>query len=208
MKLKLSVVSLFLLIILILFSAKVEAEKSVLEPEQVRIINSETLDSRAYILKNYFAKYNSPLQDNAQDFVNAADLYEVDWRLVAAISGVESTFGKFTPGGFNCWGWGVYGDQALGFESYKDGIYTVTKGLREGYLDKGLYDPYAMNRIYASSPHWGGKVSYFLADIDKYSKTLTNRVDTIIELKESLEQSQAKSSAKLSLAKTDLALLQ
>lgn len=154
-----------------------EAEKVQVQPEQVRSIRAKSLDPRAYILKKYLAQFNSPLEDHAQDFIDAADLYSVDWKLVPAIAGVESTFGKHTPGGteptftsYNCWGWGVYGTQALYFKSYNDGIHTVTKGLKENYIDKGYTEPYAMNRIYAASPHWGGKVTYFITDIEKFSK--------------------------------------
>ncbi len=95
----------------------------------------------------------------------------MDWKLVPAIAGVESTFGKFTPGGYNGWGWGVYGTQALYFNSWRDGIFTVSKGLKENYINNGLTDPYSMNRIYAASPVWGSKVAYFMNDIDQFSKT-------------------------------------
>lgn len=132
-------------------------------------VEAKKLDNRAKILAQYLAKFNSPLQYHAQDFVDAADAYKLDWKLVPAIAGVESTFGKHIPGGFNAWGWGVYGTQAIYFDSWKDGIYTLAKGLREGYLDKGLKDPYSMNRIYAASPHWGKNVTFFMQDLEKFA---------------------------------------
>ncbi|MDO8498378.1 MAG: hypothetical protein Q7S44_01155 [bacterium] len=138
-------------------------------------IEAKTLDRRAQILQAYLTKYNSPLQYHAQDFIDAANTYNLDWRLVAAISGVESTFGKFVPGGsgtpyssYNGWGWGVYGTQAIYFKSWREGIFTVSAGLRINYLNKGLTDPLAMNRVYAASPAWGGHVNYFLADMKKF----------------------------------------
>ncbi|MBI2314596.1 glucosaminidase domain-containing protein, partial [Candidatus Daviesbacteria bacterium] len=115
------------------------------------------------------AKFNSPLQYHAQDFVDAADAYRLDWKLIPSIAGVESTFGKHIPGGFNAWGWGVYGTQAIYFDSWRDGIFTLAKGLKEGYLDKGLKDPYAMNRVYAASPHWGKNVTFFMQDLEKFA---------------------------------------
>lgn len=143
-------------------------------PEDIKMqpkVESKRLDNRAKILRDYFAKYNSPLQYHAQDFIDAADENEIDWRLVPAIAGVESTFGKFIPTNtYNGWGWGVYGDQALGFKSWRDGIFTVSGGLKKNYIDRGLKDPYAMNRVYAASPTWGVKVSYFLNDIDRFSR--------------------------------------
>lgn len=133
-------------------------------------IAAKQLDGEAKILAQYLALHNSPLQYHAQDFIEASKKFNVDWKLVPAIAGVESTFGKFIPGGYNAWGWGVYGNQALYFSSWREAIFVVTKGLRENYLDKGLTNPYSMNRIYATSPYWGGKVSYFMADLEKFSQ--------------------------------------
>jgi len=137
-------------------------------------IEGRTLDRRAQILQSYLTKFNSPLTYQAQNFVDAADAYNLDFRLVAAIAGVESTFGKFIPGGYNAWGWGVYGNQAVYFKSWEEGIFTVSKGLRENYLNKGLNDPYAINRAYAASPVWGSKVSYFLQDMEKFQNQVNS----------------------------------
>lgn len=144
--------------------ARADEEKKVTEG-----VKAKQLDGRAEILSLYLAKYDSPLQYHAQDFVDAAQTYNLDWKLVAAIAGVESTFGKFIPGGYNGWGWGVYGNQAIFFNSWKEGIFTVSKGLRENYLDKGLTDPYSINRRYAASPTWGRKVAYFMNDLEKFA---------------------------------------
>jgi len=131
---------------------------------------AKKLDPRATILAKYLEKHNSPLQFHAQDFIDAANKYNLDWKLVAAIAGTESTFGKHIPGGYNGWGWGVYGTQALGFQSWRDGIFTVSKGLRENYVNKGYTEPYSMNRKYAASKAWGGHVTFFMNDIEKFSQ--------------------------------------
>lgn len=144
---------------------------------QEQEIETRQMDKKAQILRAYLAKYNSPLQHQAQDFIDAADTYNLDWKFVAAIAGNESTFGKFVPGGtqpgfssYNAWGWGVYGTQAIYFKSWRDGIFTVSKGLRENYFNKGLTDPYTINRVYAASPHWGKNVTFFLQDMEKFQK--------------------------------------
>ncbi|MBI2314976.1 glucosaminidase domain-containing protein [Candidatus Daviesbacteria bacterium] len=160
----------FILTLLSLSPTKiVVAEKLVEEKEVNRQVEAKRMDNRAKILAQYLAKFNSPLQYHAQDLIDAADAYRVDWKLIPSIAGVESTFGKHIPGGFNAWGWGVYGTQAIYFDSWKDGIFTLAKGLREGYLDKGLKDPYAMNRIYAASPSWGKNVTFFMQDLEKFA---------------------------------------
>lgn len=146
-----------------------EVPQPVLEQKQPEI---KELDERAKVLADYFTSYNSPFQYQAQDFIDAADAYGVDWKLVPAIAGVESTFGKESYG-FNAWGWGIYGDNTLDFKSWRDGIYTVTAGLKKGYIDKGLTDPYSMNKAYAASPAWGRKVSYFINDLEKFNSQKT-----------------------------------
>lgn len=140
-------------------------------------IERKTLDKRALVLQAYLSKFNSPLTYQAQNFVDAADENNLDWKLVASIAGVESTFGKFIPGGYNAWGWGVYGTQAIYFDSWEDGINTVSEGLRKNYFNKGLTDPYSINRVYAASPSWGAKVTYFLADLERFQNQ--NMAETV-----------------------------
>ena len=159
-----------ILIFSILLSTQPVAGRVVENKPEFEQIEAKKLDPQAQILAKYLAKYNSPLEYHAQDFIDAAREYELDWRLVPAIAGVESTFGKFTPGGFNGWGWGVYGTQAIYFNSWREGIFTVSEGLREKYINRGLTNPYLMNRAYAASPKWGSKVTYFIEDIEKFAK--------------------------------------
>lgn len=135
--------------------------------QQIQIQPKE-LDKRAKVLSEYFAKYNSPFENHAQDFIDAADTFGVDWKLVPSIAGVESTFGKRSYG-FNAWGWGIYGDNRLNFNSWRSGIFTVTQGLKQNYIDKGLTDPYSMNRIYATSREWGWKVAFFMNDLTRFA---------------------------------------
>jgi hypothetical protein len=168
---KLLVFALIALSLSTLSVQKVEAEPAeAKQPEQRMTIVAKTVDPRVLVLKKYLAKHNSPLEDNAGDFVKYADQYDLDWKLVASIAGLESTYGKRIPGGYNAWGWGVYGDQALGFESWTHGIHTVSKGLREDYISRGLTDPFLMNRRYASSPTWGVRVDFIMKQIDTFAK--------------------------------------
>ncbi len=145
-------------------------EVKIEENKPLQEIISKKLDPKAEILSAYLAKFNSPLENHAQDFIDAANQYNLDWKLVAAISGVESTFGKHIPGGYNGWGWGVYGTQAIYFTSWREGIFTVSKGLKEDYISRGLLDPYSMNKRYATSPTWGRNVSFFMNDLEKFAE--------------------------------------
>lgn len=138
--------------------------------ESLRRIEIREVDPKVEVLTAYLAKYNSPMQESAQDFIDAANEYNLDWKLLPSIAGVESTFGKRMPGGYNAYGWGIYGANRIYFKSWRDGMFTVAKGLRENYVNKGLKDPYAMNRVYAASPSWGGKVSYFMNDLENFAQ--------------------------------------
>ena len=127
-------------------------------------------DRRVDVLKAYLQQYDSPLADYAKVFVDNADKYNLDWRLVAAISGLESTFGHAIPiNSYNGWGWGIYGDNVLRFNSWPEAIETISKGLRENYLkDKVESDPYFIGPTYAASPTWAVRVQYFMDSIEAF----------------------------------------
>ena len=114
--------------------------------------------------------YNSPLASYASDFVKSADKYNLDWRLVASIAGLESTFGKHVPASsYNGWGWGIYGNNVTRFNSWEDGIETISKGLRERYLGENPEsNPYIIGPTYAASPSWAQRVTFFMNRMEAY----------------------------------------
>jgi hypothetical protein len=130
-------------------------------------------DGRVETLKRVLQYYDSPLEPYAAQFVLEADRYMLDWRLVAAISGVESTFGKhIPPGSYNAWGWGIpTGAQSgIAFSDWKKGISTVSSGLRKNYYNRGAQTIDDVGRIYAASKAWPTSVRFFLAKIDTFSR--------------------------------------
>lgn len=121
------------------------------------------VDGRVANLKNFFRKYNSPLYDFAEDIVRVADKYGFDYRLLPAIAMQESTLCKYIPeNSFNCWGYGIYGNQVLKFSSYKEAIEVVAQGLKKNYIDKGLTTPESVMKKYTpSSPGtWAKGINY------------------------------------------------
>lgn len=95
-------------------------------------------DARPEIIKQYLSYYNSPLTPYSDLIVQTADKYDLDYRLVTAIAQQESNLCKvIPPGSYNCWGWGINSASNLAFDSYQDGIETVSKGLKSQYVDKG-----------------------------------------------------------------------
>lgn len=138
---------------------------------KIELVKAKNFDSRVKILEDYLNQFNSPLVGEASTFVRYADQYDLDWKLVAAISGVESTFGKQIPyRSYNGWGWGIYGTNMIYFNSWEDGIRTVSEGLRTNYLDKwGATNVYEIGRIYAASPTWAQRVDYFMGKISDFA---------------------------------------
>src|ERR1700694_4821648 len=49
-------------------------------------------DKRVEILKQFFSKKDSPLANYSKFFIETADKYGLDWTLMPAISGMESSF--------------------------------------------------------------------------------------------------------------------
>lgn len=128
-------------------------------------------DTRVLQLRSYLASNKSPLTDSAAHFVEEADRNGLDWKLVASIAGLESTFGKHVPAGsHNAWGWGIPtgASKGIGFASWEQGITTVSEGLRKNYINRGADTVEKMGRIYAASPTWAARVKLFMAKIDEY----------------------------------------
>lgn len=128
-------------------------------------------DNRVKILKSYLKQYDSPLVSLAQVFVEEADKNNIDWRLVAAISGLESTFGlTIPPASYNAWGWGIYGNNVTYFTSWDDGIRTVSQGIRERYINqRGAQNVYEIGNTYAASPTWAQRVIGYMDEIENYA---------------------------------------
>ena len=127
-------------------------------------------DNRGKRLKKYLQSHNSPLAPYSKFIIETADQYSLDWKLVPAISGLESSFGKHIPvNSFNAYGWN--GGRYY-FEDWQDGIATVSKALKENYLDK--WDAKTVEQIgpiYAESPTWSQRVAYFMNEIDNFQSS-------------------------------------
>jgi hypothetical protein len=132
---------------------------------------SAVRDPRIKILRSYLEKYDSPLAPYASEFVAQADKYNLDWKLVAAIAGTESTYGKAIPyNSYNAWGWGVYGDNVIRFSSWNEGIATISQGLRERYMDAwGGENIYEIGHVYAASPVWAQHVQFYMNQIHRHA---------------------------------------
>jgi hypothetical protein len=93
-------------------------------------------DPRLIRIKSYFQDRDCPAHIYAEDFLQAADQNELDWRLLPSLSMVESTGGKEARNN-NMFGWDNCDRK---FRSTREGIYAVASRLRNSkyYKDKDL----------------------------------------------------------------------
>ncbi len=112
-------------------------------------------------IKKYLTKRNSPLAEYAEEFVKAADEFGIDYRIVAAISIIESGGGKKNFRPYNAWGWGK-----SGFNSWTEGIWAVSKGIGK-YYSKGATTPKYISKSYCppNADNWARKVQGVMNEI-------------------------------------------
>jgi len=127
-------------------------------------------DDRSLALATYLESHRSPLARYADVFVQVADKYQLDWKLLPAIAGTESTFAKhYVLGTYNAYGWG---GGYIPLVSWENSIGTISASLRQKYLDKGAITPEQIGRIWAPpSRTWASHVHYFMNQIDAEYRT-------------------------------------
>lgn len=140
-------------------SSSASSRRQISEPKKA------SYDTRVIRLKNFLDSYSSPLAEYASEFVKKADQYGLDWRLVASIAGVESSFGKRIPyASYNAYGWA---NGKYKFSSWEESIDIVSRSLRENYYNKGAVSINKISKKYAPpSKTWAWKVKFFMEKID------------------------------------------
>jgi len=115
-------------------------------------------DPRIEQLRAFFQKTDCPAQHYADAFLEAADRYDLDWRLLPSLSYVESTGGKAARNN-NFFGWG-----AKAFSSPSAGIHEVGYHLANSvlYRDKDLDD---LLSTYNPLPEYAQKVKSVMRQI-------------------------------------------
>ncbi|QQS38373.1 glucosaminidase domain-containing protein [Candidatus Woesebacteria bacterium] len=161
--------SILLLAILFFFSIKSVYAGELLVAGNSAYLKKTTVthnDYRTTVLKNYLESKNSPLALYTDELIFEADRNGLDWRLIPAITGVESGFGKrIPPNSHNAYGWagGKYK-----FDSWEQSISIVANTLRVKYIDKNALTVHQIGRIYAPpSQTWAYNVGYFIKQIDE-----------------------------------------
>lgn len=154
--------------------SNVQSSKIIQEASPETRVLAETIDLRVETLENFLTEKKSPLASSSAVFVEAADMYKFDWRLLPAIAGKESFYGKRIPwdsekGGssYNAWGWGVYGQKAIAFTDWNEGIWQVAEGLRHEYFNKELITPQLIMTKFTPSSNgsWATDVNLIMEEI-------------------------------------------
>jgi hypothetical protein len=110
-------------------------------------------DPRLHTLQRFFQRGGCPAQAFGEAFLEAADRYELDWRLLPSLSWVESTGGKLARNN-NLFGWD---SGRTKFASMRQSIYAV--GYRLAY--SSLYRNKSLDGVlgvYNSNPEYGERV--------------------------------------------------
>ena len=130
-----------------------------------------TAERAAKIDAFYIANGDLPLAGHGVAFVEAADKYGIDWRLVAAIGLIESTGGKHACKrvNYSAFGWGSC---KINFSSYEESIDVISKNL-------GGHNP-------KTAPYYSGKTLTQILDAynpptikPNYKKLVTRAMDQI-----------------------------
>jgi len=115
----------------------------------------ESGDARELLIKAFIQKFqpNSPMLAYTKAFIDAADTYNIDYRLIPAIAMCESNLGTHIPShdSFNAWGIAVYTGKQSGkmFNDWDHAIDWVGKYIREKYYNRSITDLVEIGAIWA-----------------------------------------------------------
>lgn len=126
-------------------------------------------DIRPLAMRAILEKYDSPMVGYEEELIKIAEKYSLDWTLMAAIAGTESSFGKHMPANcLNPYGWGIYGENKLCFNSFPEAAEAVAKGLSSHYNISSLE---SIGRTYnkVSTEGWVNHTKFFMNRIKNAS---------------------------------------
>jgi len=137
-------------------------------PDQQAPVSKYRTDPRRTLIENFFRERGCPASEWAEDFLVAADLNGLDWRLLPGIAFTESTGGKAYYNN-NILGWNSARSR---FPSVRTGIYFVAGQLANarGYRNKDLEK---VLQTYNPSPGYTTYVKRVMAQLDQQSSSET-----------------------------------
>ena len=120
-------------------------------------------DDRKQRLETYLTSNGSPLAPYSREFIKIADKYGLDWRLLPAIAGVESTFGLYVPSGsYNPYGWN---NGNFYFRNWVASTDYVASQIKSRWGSLAPITPWNIGPSYAASPTWAYRVSKYMGAV-------------------------------------------
>ncbi len=118
-------------------------------------------DQRTQRLEVFFQSFGCPAPHHVKEYVGTADNFDIDYRLLPAISVLESTCGVHQRLN-NRWGW----DSARkGFASFRAGLEYIARQLAEGHYYKGKTLEEKV-RMYNPKPEYAVLLKKLMSKID------------------------------------------
>ena len=137
----------------------------------------------AAALDNFLRARGSPMAGLGEELLKAGWRYNVDPRLIVAIAGAETSFGRALCTSYNAWNWFWWEWCNSPFESWEQVLDEVARGLRVGYLDQGLTDVDSIAARYCPlddprdtlgvNRHWPANVAHYLKELGATRCNLT-----------------------------------
>lgn len=106
-------------------------------PAPVAAFNADEGRVSAAFVDGYLEQKDSPLVGLGMEFWGRGRQYNVDPRLLVAIAGNETGFGRILTSRYNPFNWFYRGMWDSHFESWPEAIEAVARGIRRHYLDEG-----------------------------------------------------------------------
>lgn len=103
-------------------------------------------DPRAIALEHYLNSQLSPLAKQSDLIVDLSKLYSVDYKMIVAISGLESGYCAENTFANNCWGFGNYS-----WSSMDTAVKEYFRLMNKGYFSKGMKSIEDIAPIYNSA---------------------------------------------------------
>lgn len=152
---------------------RAEREQQTIETRELVEVSEPILiqekDNRKEVVINFLNRYNSPAKDKAEAILNIADRSNVDYKIIIAIAGTESSLWKNLNFKWNAWGWGVWAGKQHGdwkWDTFEQGLESFT-----GEFARSKYngmDIEAISRAgYNNSEHWRATTRYFYSELER-----------------------------------------
>lgn len=150
-----------------------------LEMWQKDLARAHSVDSveEVELIDQYLFINESPMVGQGKNFVRYGDEYDIPPRLMVAMSGAESNFGKngYAIGTYNAVGLGVH--EGRSYNNWEEGIKDMAWVLRNYYFDEGRDEPIEIQNKWAprcvdgNACHnsWANNVQYFLSEMEDFS---------------------------------------